>query len=115
MNYNTEVFCSLQVEGIHRWSSCPFEEVAYLRDFHRHLFGIKCYKQVDHPDRDTEFIMLKHKVKRYLEQEYYNDASKCCNFGSMSCEQIAEDLILEFNLSWCEVNEDLENGAIVYA
>jgi hypothetical protein len=34
-------------------------------------------------------------------------------FGAKSCEMIAIELINEFNLSRCEVNEDNENGAIV--
>jgi len=33
---------------------------------------------------------------------------------SMSCEMIAEELIKEFDLCRCEVNEDAENGAILY-
>lgn len=122
---STEVFCTLQVEGIHCWPECPFEEVAYLRDPHRHMFHIKAYKEVDHSDRDVEFIMLKHRVQSYLLSEYGTeithetgwticDNMKVCEFGPMSCEMIAEELIREFGLSACEVSEDGENGAIVY-
>jgi len=108
----TEVFCSLAVEGTHNWPECPFEEVAYLRDPHRHVFHIKAYKEVTHNDREVEFIILKHKIQDYFVDTYYTDKNLCV-FGSKSCEMIATELIKEFKLSRCEVSEDNENGAIV--
>lgn len=108
----TEVFCTLQIEGTHRWPDCPFPEVAYLRDEHRHLFYIKAYKTVTHSDRDVEFIILKHRIEEYF-IKYYNNTLHLCAFGAKSCEMIAEELIAEFGLSRCEVSEDNENGAIV--
>ena len=109
----TEVFCTLQVEGTHCWPECPFDEVAYLRDPHRHIFHIKAYKVVTHSDRDVEFIMLKHSIQQYLRHNYYKSHLKCCVFGAMSCEMIASELVALFELSKCEVSEDHENGAIV--
>lgn len=115
----TEVYCTLQIEGTHYWADCPFDEVSYLRNNHRHLFGIKAYKEVTHDDRDIEFIMLKHRIETYIKNKYMhrvgNDAVSqlLCEFGGMSCEMIAKELIEEFELSRCEVNEDGENGAIV--
>jgi len=108
-----EVFCSLSIDGIHRWANCPIEEVSYLRDDHRHMFGIKCYSEVTHNDRDIEFIELKHKILDYMKEKYYDDALRSHYFGSSSCEMIAEELINKFNLTACEVNEDGENGSIL--
>jgi len=123
INKRVEVWCTLQVEGTHNWPECPFDEVSYLRVPHRHIFHIKAYKIVTHSDRDTEFIMLKHKIKKYLIGRYWSGWEKnkelgksglgLCEFGSMSCEMIAEELCNEFNLSRCEVSEDEENGAII--
>lgn len=125
-NYNTEVFCTLQIEGIHAWPGCPFDEVAYLRDPHRHLFHIKAWKKVTHSDRDVEFIMLKHMIEHYFLTHYRQTVvgptnhgnvtiikQEVCVFGSKSCEMIAQELIEHFDLSRCEVSEDNENGAIV--
>ena len=116
----TEVYCTLQVEGVHNWPECPFEEVVYLRDLHRHVFHIKAYKTVMHDDRDVEFIMLKHQIEHYLLREYASMGQDghfmddfVCIFGAKSCEMIAQELINEFGLSRCEVSEDNENGAIV--
>lgn len=104
----TEVFCTLQFEATHNWPGCPFEEVKYLRDPHRHVFHIKAYKLVTHSDRDVEFIMLKHMIQNYLNDQYPSH-----EFGAKSCEMLAHDLIERFELSRCEVSEDNENGAIV--
>lgn len=119
-----EVYCTLQVEGIHKWPECPFDEVAYLRDPHRHVFHIKAFKLVTHSDRDVEFIMLKHRIEAYLLTTYGQpivhdtgweicDNKRVCVFGAMSCEMIAKELITQFDLTRCEVSEDNENGAIV--
>lgn len=116
----TEVWVTLQVEGTHSWPKCPFEEVAFLRDTHRHIFHIKAYKEVTHTDRDVEFIMLKREILDYLHFEYTQchdgaETRTVHTFGPKSCEMIATELIEEFELSRCSVSEDLENGAIVYA
>ena len=116
----TEVYCTLQIEGVHNWPECPFDEVGYLRDPHRHIFHIKAYKLVEHSDRDVEFIMLKHRIESYLHQNYYAPSASMMGvggpwheFGARSCEMIAHELIEQFDLSRCEVSEDNENGAIV--
>lgn len=110
----TEIYCTLQVEGTHCWPDCPLEEVVYLRSPHRHIFHIKAYAIVNHSDRDIEFIKLKHEITRYLSDKYYDRLGlRVHRFGSRSCEMIAEELIEQFGLSKCEVNEDNENGCIV--
>ena len=107
---NTTVYCKVQIEGIHNWPGCPFEEVAYLRDPHRHVFHIEAHKKVTHDDRDTEFIMLKHQIRDHFNQ-YYDSTLRACLFGAKSCEMIARELITKFGLSSCSVDEDGENGA----
>ena len=109
----TEVYCTLEVEGVHCWPECPLEEVAYLRDPHRHVFHIKAFANVSHDDRDIEFIVLKHKILNWFYDGWFDSKLRLFNFGPMSCEMIAKRLIDEFDLSRCEVSEDGENGAIV--
>ena len=125
VHYSTEVYCTFEVEGIHNWPECPFDEVAYLRIPHRHMFKIKAWVPVTHSDRDVEFIMLKHRMESYLLTEYGKpikhatlgwdicDNKLVCQFGAMSCEMIATELCDKFELSRCEVSEDGENGAVV--
>lgn len=97
---------TLEVEGTHCWPECPFEEVKFLKHPHRHLFKIKAIKEVTHDDRQIEIIMLKRKILEHL-AVYRGD------FGHMSCEMIAGQLLHYMNLSFCEVLEDGENGAQV--
>lgn len=107
------IIARTQVEGIHRWRKCPLEEVSYLREYHRHIFKIEAIAFVSHGNRDIEFIQLSHQIKNYLTAHYYSDKYKCLFFDDKSCEMIAEELVKEFNLHQCEVNEDGEGGAIV--
>jgi hypothetical protein len=113
MNHKTTVYARLSIEGIHGWDGCYIDEVSYLKYPHRHRFGIKATVDVTHADRDVEFIELAHSIKEYLNGQYYNTAHKCLVFGSMSCEMIASELLNQFDLVECEVNEDEECGATV--
>lgn len=106
---NAVVYCKVDFEGIHCWPTCPFEEVAYLRDPHRHIFKITAYKEVFHDDRDVEFIMLKHQIERFLESKYPDHI-----LGAMSCEMLGRQLLEQFGLLQVDVSEDGENGAVMY-
>ena len=108
----TYVTASLQVEGLHRWEGCDLKDVRFLRNVHRHIFYINCKKSVSHEDRDIEIILFKRELSDYLQTRYKKDGN-CCDFGSMSCEMIAKELLQEFNLDFCSVLEDGENGAEV--
>tara|TARA_R100001463_G_C3466185_1_gene215400 strand:- start:46 stop:369 length:324 start_codon:yes stop_codon:yes gene_type:complete len=101
----TSIVVKLTYAGIHCWKDCPHEEVRYLKDMHRHTFYITCKKEVSHDDRDIEIIMYKELILNYLEKKYSG------NFGTMSCEMIARELLNEFKLNYCQVLEDNENGA----
>ncbi len=103
-----EVFCTLQYSATHSWPDCPFESEAYLRDTHRHVFHIKAFKRVTHTDRDVEFIGLKNQILSYLQETYPTG-----QFGAKSCEMLAIELISQFDLSKCSVDEDSENGSFV--
>lgn len=107
------VVARTQVEGIHRWASCPIEEVSFLRNYHRHMFHIEAYAYVTHSDRDVEFIQLAHEIKAYLTEKYYSDQYRCLFFDDSSCEMIADELVQKFDLYECRVNEDGEGGSVV--
>ena len=81
------------------------EDVEFLKFPHRHIFHICCKKKVTHDDRDIEIILLKRKINKYLNKMFPK------TFGEMSCEMIAKLLLNCFELSYCKVLEDNENGA----
>lgn len=102
------IVVNLRVEGFHRWPAAP-DDVNFLRVRHRHLFHIRVMKSVTHGDRDIEIIKFKREVEDRLASKY----GVTCEFGTMSCEHIAEWLLNEFKAVSVEVLEDGENGGLV--
>ena len=107
------VIINFQIEGCHNWPRAKeiFPEVGFLSDRHRHMFHICCKKKVTHTDRDIEIIMLKRDIIDWFHKNYYSTTTRCLEFGPMSCEMIVEELINQFDLCYCSVLEDGENGA----
>ena len=112
----TNVIASLTVDGIHNWPDAKnvFPEVKFLSDTHRHIFHITAKKQVNHDDRDVEFIMFKRDISDYITAQYWREVIRVHDFKSKSCEMLAKELVKEFELEYCSVFEDNENGAEVY-
>lgn len=98
------------VEGFHAFAKAVEvfgPEIDFLAIRHRHNFGVEMELEVFHNDRDKEFILLQREVKAYL----YNKYGMPCEFGNMSCEAIAEELLNEFDALKVKVDEDGENYA----
>lgn len=111
----TNIIVNLDVEAFHCWPAAKdvFPEVAFLSDRHRHIFKICCKKKVTHSDRDVEIIMFKREVLNYLYEKYSKTVLPICEFEHRSCEMLAEELLKQFDLEYCAVLEDGENGAEV--
>ena len=116
MSLTTNVIAKLEIEGLHNWPDAQgvFPEVGFLSRAHRHICHITAKKQVNHDDRDVEFIMFKRDIQDYLYEKYYKKQDRCHRFGPMSCEMIARELYEQFDLEYCSVFEDNENGAEIY-
>jgi len=106
------IFITFQKEGIHKYPDAP-DEVAFLRNDHRHMFHFRVELEVFHDDRDVEFIMLKREL-----EGLYSDS--ILELDYKSCEMMAEDLrnyivkTYEGRDMVITVSEDGENGAICY-
>ncbi len=107
MQRKLEVMATCRLVGFHRWEGAS-GRYGYLGDRHRHEFVIACHKRVDGPDREVEVNDLKEDVEQHLIDAY----GWPCEFGGMSCEQIALELCEKFDLSECRVLEDGLCGAI---
>lgn len=91
-----------EFRGIHNWPECPYDEVAFLRDPHRHTFKVEVKVAVEHHDREVEFFMFQHDVDRAIraiELSTINDhmepefsGIEPIQLGRKSCEEIAEDI-----------------------
>lgn len=102
----TLVVLNTRFSAIHSWPNCDIEEVAYLRNPHRHEFHVTMKFKVTHDDRDIEFIRMKNRVDRVLRRNYHNK-----DLGAKSCETICKELMAEFGACFVRVTEDGENGA----
>lgn len=115
MRTATTVIVKLAVDGCHNFPKAAelFPEVDFLADRHRHMFHFTVACKVTHSDRDKEFIMLKRDVTDYLQSQYLHPDTRTCEFGSRSCEMLAQEVLERFDAEWVEVWEDMENGARV--
>ena len=107
------VYCTVIKEGYHKWEGAKaYPEVSYLADKHRHLFHYKISVSVEGNDREIEFIMLKHKMEKFISSAFSVD-----DMGS--CESQAERIVEELKVMYphrdykVQVSEDGENGSIV--
>jgi len=104
------VWVTSRFEGWHHWPDA-FEEVAYLRDRHRHEFHVRAEVPVDHANRSIEFITLKRQVVRFVAEAWPGG-----ELGARSCEMVAEAIgraiVREYGCAWArvDVSEDGENG-----
>jgi len=117
-----EVFTKITVEGVHKWEGCPIEEMSYLKNLHRHNFGIKMFMNVSDMDltdnfRKTEFIYVGHKIKNFLHSKFWDEKLQLLNFGNMSVENIGklliDNFITDYRVTRIEVNEDNECGCVI--
>ena len=96
-----------EVEGFHQYPNAP-ANCDYLSDKHRHIFVIDCSFEVAHNEREIEIITQQRLIYDFLVMQFGRPAQ----FGNMSCESIAENLLEAFpEMSSCTVREDGYGGA----
>ena len=108
-----------QKEGIHCYPAAKtdpalatgdWDDVSFLGDPHRHIFHFRVWIEVQHTDRDVEFIQF----KRWLERLYSQDILE---LDYKSCEMMSDDLYDQIKVKYpeysvkIEVSEDGENGS----
>lgn len=94
MNKQTFITVKTSFDGIHCWANCPHEEVAFLRNPHRHVFWVRLEVEVFSDDRDLEYFMIKRKLDNAINELYGNGntSSNIKLLGSKSCEMINDDI-----------------------
>lgn len=109
MGYRVSVIVRFTFEALHHWPGAPQDVTEkYLSLPHRHLFHVEAKKEVNHNDRDIEFIELRREMQSYCSTKW-----PISQTTSDSCEKIATDLLGTFGLTSCEVNEDGDCGGLV--
>ena len=88
------IWVTFRKEGIHLYPAAKddpalatgdWDDVSFLGVAHRHIFHFKVRIEVQHNDRDIEFIQF----KRWLERLYDDSVIE---LNHKSCEMIADDL-----------------------
>lgn len=103
------IVVNFSFEAIHCWPECDIQDVLFLRNPHRHKFYVTAKKETSHSDRAIEIIKFKREMEKFVSIKWQGD------LGRMSCEDVCECLMRQFNLSSVMVLEDNENGAEVIA
>lgn len=95
-----------EIEGFHCYPDAP-SECNFLANKHRHVFVIDCSFEVLHNEREIEIITKQQEIERVVNNYF----GKPCQFENMSCESIAEWIILSFKAYSVTVKEDGYGGA----
>ena len=72
------------------------------------------YNQEDWNIIEEIIETISYAVENDGESLYYDEQYDLCNFKARSCEMLAKELLEEFDLVYCSVFEDNENGAEIY-
>ena len=98
-----------QVVGFHSYPDAP-ASCAYLSKRHRHIFIISCEFKVSHNNREIEINTMQEQLSAKLQEEF----GAPCEFGSLSCEDVATWLLNRFpEMSEAKVLEDGFGGSII--
>jgi hypothetical protein len=113
------IYVTFQKEGYHCFPEAATNpafatgdtyDVSHLAHKHMHYFFFKVWVEVNHSNRDIEFIQF----RRWLESLY---SSNALELNNKSCEMICEDLYAEISNRYpnqevrIDVSEDNINGA----
>ena len=116
------IWVTFRKEGIHLYPAAKddpalatgdWDDVSFLGVAHRHIFHFKVRIEVQHNDRDIEFIQF----KRWLERLYDDSVIE---LNHKSCEMIADDLYEQISAKYpgrfveIDVAEDGENGCSIF-
>ena len=117
------IWVTFRKEGVHKYPAALTDpnlatgddyDVSFLGYPHRHIFHFRVWINVQHDDRDIEFIQF----KRWLES-LYNGQGSVLSLDYKSCEMMSEDLYQQISQKypsreiWIEISEDGENGSFI--
>ena len=101
---------SLSFEGFHKYENAP-DDVAFLRNIHRHIFGVDVMIEVTHNNREIEFFQFQRVISKILKKIDKQHVGSC----EMVAEHVYENVktLYPGRLLSISVDEDNENRSIV--
>lgn len=106
------IFVKTSFVGFHAWPGAP-DQVAFLRNLHRHVFHVRVEVEVKHDDREIEFFIFKRDVDSIIREHVQ---PKLKERSQMSCEMLSDCLHSFLTIKYpardmvIEISEDDENG-----
>ena len=94
-----KICVTFQKPGFHRYPDAP-EDVAYLKNVHRHLFKFQVCIEVEKRDRELEF----HQFLNWLDSLYQDSLA----LDYKSCEMLSDDLAAHINTRYPTRQFDIE-------
>lgn len=102
-----------QFVAFHRWKDAP-DVVAFLRDYHRHVFKVEVHLAVTHADRQLEFFIVQRDLNDILLHNFEGTRFEA------SCECVARSIMEKMeaykaytSIFKVVVSEDGENDGVV--
>lgn len=112
-DFDEQISVKFEWEGLHRWKDAP-EQVAFLKNWHRHIFKASAVIQVHHDDRELEYFMVLDVIKKEILP--FIELSETLSSCEQKAKFIANGLINVYgnDRSYIvSVFEDGENGSII--
>ena len=121
-----KIWVTFQKEGTHMYPGADtdpklatggWDDVSFLGVPHRHIFHFRVWIDVEHNDRDIEFIQFKRWMERLYQE--VDSSTSVLQLDHKSWEMMADDLYVQIadkypgRAVWIEVSEDGENGALI--
>ena len=119
MTEQRSIWVTFSKEGVHRYPGADtdpklatgdWDDVSFLGYPHRHIFHFRVYIQVEHNDRDVEFILFKRDVQKYIDNMAEDQKNKSCE---MISDALNNAIVKDYpgRKVIIEVGEDNENGS----
>lgn len=107
-----ELVVSFEIDGLHHWPGAP-ERFKEFKQLHRHLFKFVCFYPVKEVDREVELWELRSSTISWVYDAFSTCEGGVTDFGSLSCEAIAQQCKRDMGFSKVFVGEEYWLGAIV--
>jgi len=109
---STMVVCTIKAPALHKHTDSGLKGFEYLTKTHRHVFHIEVAKESFRGDEIAEGIIIKNELGAFLVEKFKSENGNLM-LGVVGAEDLAGMLLVKFELDYCKVMEDGENGVLI--
>ena len=107
MPVKTERYCTVTIQGMHHWPEAP-TEFDYQRMDHMHVFTIRVYIT-----DQVATSALEKGIRLFLDEFYYNAERGIYDLGTVTCENLALELMGALTYDVTRVEVDANGSGVV--